>query len=280
MHFVPTLCLVILAAVWAPSCAAARELAVAPDELLAVELETLAVVPGMNAPFALLREPETGRAVPIFVGHAEAQALLLALRGVDAPRPMPHDLLRDLIAAFAGTLEGVVVDDLRGGVFHAALEVRSAADGKLVLIDARPSDALALAARSGARIRVAPAVLEAGRNFNGRPAEREEATVNALGMTVVEATNALRDALALPDLPGVVVSQVGGPAAFGGVRPGALIIAVNDEAPGDVERFLALVAATPAGQRTSLTFWFDGKRRTIVVDAGSAREDRGPEFPL
>lgn len=242
----------------------ARELALPSDALIPVELATVAVLSGTDTPVVLLREPVSGDMVPIFIGAPEARAIMLALQGIAPPRPMTHDLLRDVIDKLSGTLESVVVDDLRDGIYHGALEVRVGPDARLVRIDARPSDALALAARTGAAIRVAPSVLlgGAGLKFDGLGREQ---VATALGITVVEATPALRDALGLPDTPGVLVTAVTGLAAYAGMNPGTLVVGVNGEAPDKPMAFLELVRRTAAGERAQLVYWFAGEERTLSL---------------
>lgn len=238
----------------------ARELAVTPESLITVELATVAMLSGSNVPVVLLREPLSGDVVPIFIGPPEARAILMALHGVVTPRPMTHDLLQDVIDKLSGKLVSVVVDDLRDGTYHGALEVNVGDDARLVRIDARPSDALALAARSGAEIRVAPKVLQAGigMEFEGL---RNDQVVSAIGITVVEATDELRDALGLPDTPGVLVTNATGRAAYAGIGAGALVLSVNGSVPTTPMEYLEYVRATPSGEHARVDYWHDGERR-------------------
>ncbi|HEX2699980.1 MAG TPA: bifunctional nuclease family protein [Acidimicrobiales bacterium] len=110
-----------------------------------------------NNPVVLLQEVEGARrTLPIFIGAPEATAIAFALQGVVTPRPMTHDLMRDMLSALGGTLERVVVtelvmgDDGRSGTYFAELHVRQAGEARI--ISSRPSDAIALAARLGVTI--------------------------------------------------------------------------------------------------------------------------------
>lgn len=257
----------------------ARELAVAPDSLIPVELATVAILSGSDAPVVLLRDPTSGDVVPIFIGPPEARAILMALHGVVTPRPMTHDLLQDVIDKLSGKLESIVVDDLRDGTYHGALEVRVAPDERLVRIDARPSDALALAARSGAEIRVAPKVLQAGigMEFEGL---RNDQVVSAIGITVVEATEALREALGLPDSPGVLVTNATGRAAFSGIGAGALVLAVNGQAPTDPMHFLSLIRETPRGEQARIEYFLNGDTRSTSLPTDLPRQRGGRPVAL
>ena len=109
-------------------------------------------------PIVLLKEVDGDRYLPIWIGAVEATAIAFAQQGVVTARPMTHDLLRDLLEAFEKPLQTVTITELREGVFYAELAFE---DG--VTVSARPSDAIALAMRSGAVIRSVEAVLaEAG----------------------------------------------------------------------------------------------------------------------
>jgi bifunctional DNase/RNase len=109
-------------------------------------------------PIVLLKETAGDRYLPIWIGAVEATAIAFAQQGVVTARPMTHDLLRDLLEALDRPLRHVTITDLREGVFYAELQFD---DG--VTVSARPSDAIALAMRTGAAIRGDEAVLaEAG----------------------------------------------------------------------------------------------------------------------
>jgi len=118
-----------------------------------------------NQPLVLLRESGGDRYLPIWIGAAEAAAIAFAQQGVVPPRPLTHDLLRDVVTALGESLDEVRITDLRDGVFYADLVFTS---GKAV--SARPSDAIALALRTGSRIVGADAVLDEA----GVPVPEEE----------------------------------------------------------------------------------------------------------
>ncbi|MCB0977273.1 MAG: bifunctional nuclease family protein [Acidimicrobiales bacterium] len=104
-----------------------------------------------SSPIALLREVGGDhRVLPIFIGAPEATAIAFALEEVITPRPMTHDLFRTVLEDLGVSIERVTVTELRDGVFHAELEL-AARDG-VHTISSRPSDALALAARTGSPI--------------------------------------------------------------------------------------------------------------------------------
>lgn len=135
-----------------------------------MELVGVRVEMPSSAPIAILREVGGERRVlPIFIGAPEATAIAFALEEVVTPRPMTHDLLREVLDDLGVSLERIVVTELREGVFHAELELNGH-DG-VHTISSRPSDALALAARTGSPIYANPAVLDEA----GFPEEPDEA---------------------------------------------------------------------------------------------------------
>ena len=127
--------------------------------------------PITNMPVIVLREIHGQRVLPIWVGVFEANAIQLQMEGVQTPRPMTHDLLKTVIEELGGHVERVVVCDLRDNTFYATLHVLSPSGPRM--LDARPSDAIALALRSGARIFVEEAVIQSARSVETSPASMD-----------------------------------------------------------------------------------------------------------
>ncbi len=109
-----------------------------------------------NQPLVLLRESGGERYLPIWVGAVEATAIAFAQQGVVPPRPLTHDLMKDLLNATGNELAEVQITEVRDGIFYATLVL-----GDGVEVSARPSDSIALALRTGSRIVCSDAVLEA-----------------------------------------------------------------------------------------------------------------------
>ena len=120
-----------------------------------------------NQPIVLLREVSGDRYLPIWIGAVEATAIAFAQQGVVPPRPLTHDLMKDLIGATGNELSEVRITEMRDGVFYAVLVLSSGAE-----VSARPSDSIALALRTGSKIVCAEDVLdEAGLEV---PEEQED----------------------------------------------------------------------------------------------------------
>jgi bifunctional DNase/RNase len=131
--------------------------------LVEMQVRGLMLDPVTNVPIVILRDTTGDRVLPIWVGPAEANAIALQIENVAAPRPMTHDLLRDLITALGVVLSRVIIADLKGSTYYAYLELRQGKE--LVLVDARPSDAVALAVRTKAPVFVNSKVLDQARSL-------------------------------------------------------------------------------------------------------------------
>lgn len=129
-------------------------------ELIEVQIEGVfaAESNGSISRFVLLSDGE--RKLPILIGPYEAQAISLPLEGTRPDRPMTHDLVRSVVDRLNATIDRVVIDDLWNTIYYAKLYLRTATEE--IEIDARPSDAIALAVRFDAPIYVADGILEAG----------------------------------------------------------------------------------------------------------------------
>lgn len=126
--------------------------------LVEMQIKGLMLDPITNVPIVILRDADGQRVLPIFVGPAEANAIALQIENLAPPRPMTHDLLRDVVGALGVTVSRVIISDLKASTYYAYLELKQGSD--VILVDARPSDALALAARTRAPIFVRQSVLE------------------------------------------------------------------------------------------------------------------------
>lgn len=110
----------------------------------------------------VFKEKDGTRFLPVVIGMSEVNAIKMKLSGINPPRPLTHDLMLEVVGKLGGKLESVVIDRLHQNTFYAKLHVKSPSD-KEMIIDARPSDSVALALRADAPVFVAEEVLsEAG----------------------------------------------------------------------------------------------------------------------
>ncbi len=112
-----------------------------------------------KGPVVLLRSSEDQRTLPIFIGNPEAQAIAIRMEGIAVPRPLTHDLMLNLLEPLGAHLKRIEISELTDNTFFARLILDR--DDKELVVDARPSDAIALAIRCEAPIFVAPAVMQA-----------------------------------------------------------------------------------------------------------------------
>ena len=143
-----------------------------------MEILGLSTSPSSGGAYALiLTEAEGSRRLPIIIGSFEAQAIALELENIKPPRPMTHDLLKNVVLGFDSQIKHIVINELSQGTFYSLITFER--DAQLFEMDARPSDAIALSVRFGAPIYVNETVLnEAGIQTDPEPEQFEE-TVTA-----------------------------------------------------------------------------------------------------
>ncbi len=136
-------------------------------------VKALIVDPIANMPVVILRDDAEKNLLPIWVGLFEANAIALQMEGVTTPRPMTHDLLKNVIEKIEGDVLRVVINALEENTFYAQIHLRVA--DKELLVDSRPSDAIALALRTNAPVFVEEEVLEKSRRSDETPDGRSSA---------------------------------------------------------------------------------------------------------
>lgn len=128
-----------------------------------VKIRALIMDPNSGTPIIILKDVNSETMLPIWVGTYEANAIALEIEKIAPPRPLTHDLLRNLIIEMGARVERVVVTELRDNTFFAVIEMRTV-DGHVMTLDSRPSDAIALALRADCPIFVNMEVIQASRN--------------------------------------------------------------------------------------------------------------------
>ena len=138
-----------------------------------MKIKGLMVDPVTNMPIVILKDESDDRVLPIWVGIFEANAIALRIEDIETPRPMTHDLLRNLLESLQASVEKVVVTDLKDNTYFAQIHLQ--VDGSARQVDARPSDAIALALRAEAPIYVEQEVLDqsSALDEDGSPSDSE-----------------------------------------------------------------------------------------------------------
>jgi uncharacterized protein len=126
--------------------------------LIEMTIKGLMVDPITNTPIVILKDKDGDRVLPIWVGVFEANAIALQIENIATPRPMTHDLLRNIINDLDGRVDRIVVSDLKDNTFFALIHLTVKGEG--IAVDARPSDAIALALRTRAPILVEETVID------------------------------------------------------------------------------------------------------------------------
>jgi uncharacterized protein len=241
-----------------------RGIGIVPSGYVEVDVATVGVDRVEQAPVVMLRDPVSGKIVPIWVGIAEAQAILSVLLAVQMPRPMTHDLLANVVRELGATIVDVAVKEIRGSTFHGEIRLRASGSDSIQVLDSRPSDALALALRTEAPIHVAEALLDHPPEVDFLAPEAAEQVVRILGLTVVAQTKPLRERFTLPaHRKGVVVVGAYGEAAQQGLRRGDLVVEVNGRTPELPMDFLEAVLG--AWESVRITVWRDGREERVEL---------------
>jgi len=131
-----------------------------------VKIRGLMMDPNSGTPIVILKDVNSETLLPIWVGAYEANAIALEIEKIATQRPMTHDLLRNLIVEMGARVERVVVTELRDNTFFAVIEMRNT-NGDFIMLDSRPSDAIALALRADCPIFVNEEVIQASHSLTG-----------------------------------------------------------------------------------------------------------------
>jgi bifunctional DNase/RNase len=127
-------------------------------------IKGLMIDPITNMPIVILKDKEGNRILPIWVGIFEANAIALQIENISTPRPMTHDLLKNVLGDLQANVQKIVVCELKDNTFYAMIYLDK--EGKLIAVDSRPSDAIALALRAKAPIYVEESVVESAKGMD------------------------------------------------------------------------------------------------------------------
>ncbi len=210
--------------------------ALGEEELVRVSIQQLIVDPATRNPVVTLSDPDKKRALFIWIGPSEARAIHAELQGIKHFRPLTHDLLASVINEYNGEVDRIVITHAKENVFYATIMIEK--DGKLVEIDARPSDSLVVALKFEAPVFVSKTLFER----MSLPMEEKAEIEDEYGLALQELTPELAEYLSFSLKRGVMVSGIrkGSQAAKDGLETGDIIVDVGGQI---IENVLSLKKA-------------------------------------
>ena len=195
------------------------------EETVQVEVRDVRFDQLSNSPVVILQDADKKKAMPIWVGLFEAQAIALELQGTSPPRPLTHDLMKTILDQVGVTFEKVVVNELKGTTYYAHIHLTSA--GKSLEVDSRPSDAIALALRFHRPIFVTRELFDTALPLGAPGSHAQQASVKISGVTVQDLTAELANYFNLPGTKGVLVADVDAESGTDSLQRGDIIVAVE-----------------------------------------------------
>jgi len=225
-----TICLAISALASQESVAKQPDsaLAASPD-LLQVKIQRLVIDPTSSQPVVFLTDLQEERALLVWIGPCEANAMNAEMEGTKHPRPQTHDLLQGVIQKMKGKVQKIIITHSKDGVYYASLVLER--EGAVIEIDARPSDSMVLAQKSKAPIFVARKLFQE----MSVTLKEEKGVEDQYGLTAQELTSSLAQSFSFKSTQGVLVSDVraGSPAEKDGLQRGDIIAEIGGESVSD-----------------------------------------------
>jgi hypothetical protein len=228
-----------------------------------VEIASVGIDHDSGDHYVLLEDSNGDRGLPIVIGDSEADAIDLQMNGLQPPRPLTLDVLRNVIEQTGNHVDRVVITDMRDQVYRAKIVLD---DGRHS-VDSRPSDAVALAMGTHAPIYVNEKLLasrselgELGRSGMGVALKREPKSARALGLAVQDLTPTLASYFQMPPQSAVLVNEVGSNASRAGVQRGDLITTIDGKPVAGIADFDREVA----GLKRSAPVVLEVRRGTLA----------------
>jgi hypothetical protein len=241
--------------------------AAAQSGSLEVKVKTLVVDPVSRAPVVVLETVADKRLVPIWIDIPEARAIALELEQVAVPRPLTHDLMRNILQGLGATLRDATITDIRNSTYFAVLSLHF--QGREVTIDARPSDAVALALRMKAPIYASAQVLAKSKSMPALGTANPEAQ-KKLGIVAQDLTPEIAALLDVQASSGVLIADVAqsSPAMMAGMARGDVITRADDQPIHSAADLEAFIKSKKEG-RVSFAVIRKGKPTILEIDLRS-----------
>jgi uncharacterized protein len=229
-------------------------------------VKTLLVDPNTQSPVVVLESVSDKKTLPIWIDVPEARAIAIELEHVSLPRPLTHDLIRNILQSLGATLQRVTITDLRSNTYFANLSV--AVRDKVMQIDSRPSDAIAIALRMKAPIFVSAHVLAKSKAL---PPARIAQKHTKLGFQAQDLTADLAKLFDSQHEKGVLITDVapGGAAIKAGLQRGDIITKANDRTISSTGDLDTAIQAAKSSPQLKLEVIKKGKPTTVMIDLPS-----------
>lgn len=231
-------------------------------------VKTLTLDPESNAPVVILETTGDKKLLPIWIDIPEARAIALVLEKVTPPRPLTHDLIRNLLEALGAKLQRATIADLRNSTYFALLTLEMT--GRTFEIDARPSDAIAVALRMKAPIYATAQVLAKAKTLT-TPSSRGERARQKLGVQAQDLTAELGALLDITAERGVLLADVtaDGAGANAGLQRGDIVIKADKKAIESIEDLDAVLEAAKVPAQINFEVLRKGKPILVVIEVPS-----------
>ncbi len=218
------------------------------EDLLEMKVKGVTIDPQGNTPVVILEEPHGRRAFPIWIGLSEARAIALEMEGVSTPRPLTYALLSNILTDLNVKIVRIIITAIQDNTFYATLLLRQGS--KTLTIDARPSDAIALALHVKAPVFVTKKLLDGVRTVTLQEPAASSFSTQTLGLHIQSLDTTLASFFHLATADGVLVSAVeaGSQAERHGMRRGDVITSVDGKPIKDIQDFLATCKGKKVGQ--------------------------------
>jgi bifunctional DNase/RNase len=247
---------------------AGRDLSAAQEpNSVETKIKTLMLDPNSQTPVVVLEAVSDKRLLPIWIDIPEARAIALELEHVTTPRPLTHDLIRNILQGLGATLTRVTITDIRNNTYFAQLTLRH--KGQEFHVDSRPSDAIAVALRMKAPIYASTQVFAKSKQI---PQDlRAERLWKRLGLQGQDLTAELATLLDIQIQKGILVADVvpGNVAATAGIQRGDIITKANEKMIQSVSDLDSIVQNAKPSEQIKLEVIKKGKPTIVVIDLPS-----------
>ena len=222
--------------------------ALSQKDLLEVKIYRLIVDPGSMQPVVLVVDQSGKRTMPIWIGANEAVAIQMGIEGTKTPRPMTHDLLGRVIQQLNATVRRVIITQEKEGVYYAVLVLEK--DQALIEIDARPSDAMAIALKFNVPILISRSLFQVKAVLLLDQKNVEE----AYGLSTQEVTPKLAESFSFKEARGVLIADVteGSRAEKDGMQRGDMLIEIGGEKVEDIPALRSLLAKVKGSAKVKI----------------------------